>query len=367
MPDYHSFYRLGPMPLGTGGQAEVFRAEHRLTGTVVALKRRNAHTDETRDRMRREIEVQSAIQHLNVMPILDYDADGYEWFTMPIAVATLTDLALPLETSDLTGILRDASLGLQAAHSAGFIHRDIKPNNVLRLDDPHGRRWVVSDWGIVRRRDRPTTARHTQPGTFLGTEGFAPPEAYGDAHAAAFSWDSYSLGRLAAWASTGDWPTPLNTSTAPEPWRRFVRLLTDNDPSRRPQDMARVVELLSHVTTGVSQSPGVPAEALGAAKAGDSDATIAVLNAALEYEDDADFFIDDIAEVSGPGLEMFVRQDPPAAKTLLRLMDSHLEHIVWGRRDFNHYNVPLYWMQRMAQAAAEAGELDLFEDACAAL
>lgn len=367
MTDYHSHYRLQPKPLGSGGQAEVFPAEHRLTGASVALKRRTAHGDEARDRMRREIQVQSAIQHLNVMPILDYDADEYEWFAMPVAVATLAELALPVSTGDLTAILSDAALGLQAAHAVGFVHRDIKPSNVLKLDDAHGSRWVVSDWGIVRRRDGLTTARHTHAGVFLGTEGCAPPEAYGDPHDATFSWDSYSLGRLAAWATTGNWPSPLIESVAPEPWRRFVRLLTDNDPSRRPQGMARVIELLSHVTTDLPALPGVSAVTLNAAKTGDVEATVTVLRAAHEHADDAAFFIDEVAELSGPGLDVLVREDPGAGKRLLKLMDSHLEHIDWVRRDFDHYNVPLYWMQRVAEAAAEAGVLDLLEDACAAL
>jgi len=367
MSDYHEHYRLDPRPLGSGGQAEVFRAEHRATGATVAFKRRNAHSDEARDRMRREIEVQTGIQHRNVMPVLDYDAEAYEWFTMPVAVVTLADLPLPLKTNDLAAILKDSAMGLQAAHAAGFIHRDIKPNNVLQVDDVDGRRWVVSDWGIVRRRDGPTTARHTQTGVLLGTEGFAPPEAYGDSHAAAFSWDSYSLGRLAAWATTGTWPLPLNESIAPEPWRRFVRLLTGNDPGRRPQDMARVIELLSHVTTELAPLPGVSAVTLSAAKAGDADAAVSVLRAALEYEDDPDFFIDEVAAVAGRGLDVFVREDSAAATRLLALMDSHLENIDWGRRDFNHYNVPLHWMQRVADAAAKAGELNLLEDACGAL
>ena len=61
------------------------------------------------------------------------------------------------------------------------------------------------------------------------------------------------------------------------------------------------------------------------------------------------------------------RQDPRRAGTLLRLMDSHLQHITWGRRNFDHYNVPLHWMQRVAQVAADEGASDLLEDACAAL
>ncbi len=367
MSDYHDLYRLDAKPVGIGGRGDVFRAEHRHTGAVVALKRRNDAITAAGDRMRREIQVQSVIQHLNVMPVLDFDRDAYQWFTMPLAETTLDGLALPLSTDVLATALRDGALGLKAAHASGHVHRDIEPSNVLRLNDAHGSRWVVADWGLVRRPQGLTTAEHTQVGAFLGTEGFAPPEAYSDAHAAGFAWDSYSLGRLAAWATTGTWPMPLNDLVAPEPWRRFVRLLTDNDPSKRPQEMERVLELLSYVTTELPAIPGISDATLAAAKRGDAQATVAVLRAAQDYEHDDAFFIDDVAQLSGPGLDLFVQQDPVAARTLLDLMDTHLQDINWGRRDFNYYNVPLHWMQRVAQAAADAGTLDLLEDACAVL
>src|SRR4029450_3488249 len=65
MADYKTKYRLEPKPRRTGGQAEVFRAENRLTGDVVALKRGSAVAVE---RLRREIAVQA---------FLDFDADGF--------------------------------------------------------------------------------------------------------------------------------------------------------------------------------------------------------------------------------------------------------------------------------------------------
>jgi serine/threonine protein kinase len=363
----HGLYRLDKSPIARGGQAEVIRAVHRVTGDVVALKRRAGADSAAADRMRREIEVQSSIQHLNVMPILDFDADDHRWFAMPLAESTLEDHLTPMGVDQLTQMVRDVASGLQVAHDSGFVHRDVKPRNVLKLNDLHGERWVIADWGIVRRPLGATTAQHTYAGMFLGTDGFAPPEAYTNSHDVDFSWDSYSLGRLAAWASTGTFPVRLTPSIAPEPWRRFVRVLTDANPRKRPQNMAQVLELLSRVTTQLPAVSGVPDSMLTAAKAGDSAATLAVLEAAHDYADDEDFFIDDVAELAGPGLDAYVGKDPDGAKRLLELMDTHLKQIRWGRRNFDHYNVPLHWMQRVAEAAGNAGELDLLEDACEVL
>ena len=258
MADYKTKYRLEPKPLGRGGQAEVFRVQNRLTGDVVALKRRLGVSAVAVDRLRREIDVQANLQHLNVMPVLDFDADDFAWFTMPVAIESLGAVSLPLSVDDLRRVLVDAATGLQAAHAAGLVHRDVKPHNILRLDDGHGDRWVVADWGLVRRPRGQTTAQHTRAGDPIGTDGYAPQESYTDGHEATAAWDVYSLGRVAAWGSTGATPAPNVDLAAPEPWRRLVRMLTDNEATRRPADMARVLELLVLVDTEPPAVPGIP-------------------------------------------------------------------------------------------------------------
>jgi serine/threonine protein kinase len=364
MSDYHEKYRLDAAPIGDGGQADVFRAQNRKTGQVVALKRRKGGLDEARDRMRREIQVQSSIEHPNVMPILDFDPDDYLWYTMPFAVNTLDKLHVPMEVSLLSEIVRSAAEGARAAHEKGFVHRDIKPSNLLLLEEGL---WVVADWGIVRRPHGQTTVRHTRTGVLLGSEGFAPPEAHDSAHSATTAWDSYSLGRVTAWASTGKFPAPNIELTTPEPWRRFVRVLTDPDPSRRPQSMAEVIELLRRVGTEPSILAGVPAALLDAAKQGDDDAMVEVLRAADAFSEDEKFFIDELAQIDGSGLDRFVREYPEDTRKLVRLMEKHFASGSWGNRDFDYLNVPLHWLQRVAQAAANASEFDVLEDACESL
>jgi serine/threonine protein kinase len=279
--------------------------------------------------MRREIEIQSSIDHPNVMPILDFDADHRQWFTMPLAANTLEKLSAPLECSLLKKVLRDAALGIQAAHALGFVHRDIKPSNLLLLEDG---RWVVADWGLVRRPHGSTTVRHTRTGVFLGTEGFAPPEAHDSAHSATAAWDSYSIGRVAAWASTGKWPAPNLELTAPEPWRRFVRLLTDPVATRRPQDISLVLELLDRVGTDPPIVAGITDVLLQAAKLGDVDATLEVLRSAEESPEDEEFFVDELAQLTGSGLDRFVNEYSHKARLLVALMEKHFSQASWSGR-----------------------------------
>lgn len=123
MTDYHDNYRLDPSPIDDGGQADVFRAQNRITGEWVALKRRKGGLSEAKDRMRREIEVQGSIEHPNVMPILDFDHDDHQWYTMPLAANTVDKLPTPIDSSLLATILRGAAEGLKAAHEKEFVHR----------------------------------------------------------------------------------------------------------------------------------------------------------------------------------------------------------------------------------------------------
>ncbi|MDQ5846066.1 MAG: hypothetical protein M3539_12320, partial [Acidobacteriota bacterium] len=153
----------------------------------------------------------------------------------------------------------------------------------------------------------------------------------------------------------------------PEPWRRFVRVLTNPEPSRRPQSMTEVIELLQRVGTEPAVLAGVSAALLDAAKQGDDDAMVEVLKAAEASPEDEEFFIDELAQIDGNGLDRFVSEYPADARRLVRLMEKHFSTIPWGNRDFNYLNVPLHWLQRVAQAAANAGEFDLLEDACESL
>jgi len=197
--------------------------------------------------MKREIEVQSKLVHPNIMPIVDWDIRDYRWYVMPLGSSVMADLVRPLSFTNLREIIDSVTAALEFAHAGGNPHRDVKPANVIKLvDETNGSRWVLSDWGLTRRAPGTTTSRLTKTGQLLGTEGFAPPEAYKDAHNVGALGDIYSLGQLVAWAA-GHEPIPNISATAMEPWRSFVERLTQQSPLDRPQTMAEVRLLLADI------------------------------------------------------------------------------------------------------------------------
>ena len=185
--------------IGEGGCGRVLLAQDLVSGAQVALK----HPVEGADRFRREIQEQKGAEHPHVMPILDFDEVGFGWFTMPVASMSLSKAAPELLDTETLAVVAHVAKGLRHAHELGIVHRDIKPSNVLLLD---GGRWVVADFGLVRRPRGATTEVRTRSGGLLGTEGFIAPEVLADPHNATSIADVYSLGRTVAWMVSGSEP-----------------------------------------------------------------------------------------------------------------------------------------------------------------
>lgn len=225
-----------------GGQAEVFCAVHKASGIEVAFKRRISPRSTAGARMGREIEISRLLSgHPHVMPVLDFEA-GHHWFIMPRATATAEEQILQLRNpQQLQGMIRAVASALAEAHRHGWRHRDVKPSNILLL---HGR-WTLADWGTARRpRGQTTVAART--GEYIGTPGFAPPELSAGPHNRSVpATDIYSLGRVVAWALTGERPQ-ANIQLLPdrEPWRTIVREATHHEIERRPQSIDEFLAII---------------------------------------------------------------------------------------------------------------------------
>ncbi len=203
-------YRLGE-PLGQGGMGRVWQAEDTVLQRAVAVKAVDlpAHlADDDREGLRtrvlREARAAARIDHPSSVRVFDVLEDGDRIHVVMELVAAPT-LELVVTRSGPLDPAQAASLGLgvlgalEAAHAAGVVHRDVKPSNVMMLDDGGVK---LADFGIASAKD---DTRITAAGLVLGTPSYmAPEQAAG--RATGPPADLWGLGALLYFAVEGVTP-----------------------------------------------------------------------------------------------------------------------------------------------------------------
>ena len=237
-------------PLGEGGMASVWRAWDERERRVVAVKVLRQSDAVSLLRFVREQAVRVANPHV-LAPIGWAGEDDRVLFTMPIvdggSVATLAGDYGPLPPRLVAELLRQLFDALSTVHRAGFLHRDVKPANLLLVATGHERpHLMLSDFGIAVDIQGP---RFTQTGEFVGTPGFVAPEVLGGAepHVTA---DLYAAGQVGLYLLTGMRGTPAEQAqrrpdgVADSLWDCLLAL-TATDPALRPQSAAEAIKQLS--------------------------------------------------------------------------------------------------------------------------
>ncbi|MFI0236644.1 Stk1 family PASTA domain-containing Ser/Thr kinase [Streptomyces sp. NPDC016845] len=252
--------------IAVGGMATVYRAVDTRLDRVLALKVMHPAlaTDATFvERFIREAKSVARLAHPNVVGVFDQGAEGaYVYLAMEyIAGCTLRDVLRDrgaLRPRAALDILEPVLAALGAAHRAGFVHRDMKPENILIGDDG---RVKVADFGLVRAVDTVTNTT----GTLLGTVSYLAPEQIEDGTATP-GVDVYACGVVLYEMLTGakphsgdtpaqvlykhlneDVPAPsIAVPGLPAALDTLVATATARDPRVRPQD---AVDLLAHART----------------------------------------------------------------------------------------------------------------------
>jgi len=263
--------------IGQGGMGVVFKARHRQSGRIGALKILPPSFARHRTavmRFKREIEAAGRLKHPNLVAAIDASQDrSVHFLVMEYVAGTDLDRLVrtrgPMPVIDAIDCVIQAARGLEAAHAAGIVHRDIKPGNLM-LES--GGTIRVLDLGLARFVEASNPfgnsgnidTRLTSSGICMGTVDYMAPEQAEDSRQADHRADIYSLGCTLFYLLTGrepfPGPIPLKRMMAhqqePAPKLRaarpdapiqlesvFQRMMA-KDPADRPATMGEVITLL---------------------------------------------------------------------------------------------------------------------------
>jgi serine/threonine protein kinase len=184
--------------LGAGGMSTVFMATDTVLERPVAIKLLAEHLAEDEAfvaRFRREALAAARLQHPNVVQVFDSGRDpdsGRHFIVMEYvdgpSCADMLREHRRMEVEETGRIVRDACHGLDYAHRAGVVHRDVKPGNLLLVEETGVTK--LADFGIAKAAEQ---TRITQVGSVLGTAAYLSPEQAAGEEAGPAS-DIYSLG-----------------------------------------------------------------------------------------------------------------------------------------------------------------------------
>src|SRR5271157_1869675 len=168
--------------LGRGGMGEVWRARDARLKRDVAIKVLPAAMARDPDRIarfEREARAASALNHPNIVSVYDIGCDnGTYWIASELVRGETLRRAIeagPLAAPKAIEIATQVAAGLAAAHAAGLVHRDLKPDNIMVTRDGHVK---ILDFGLAKQRrsaQDSTTTDLTDEGVVLGTAGYMSP------------------------------------------------------------------------------------------------------------------------------------------------------------------------------------------------
>ena len=187
--------------LGTGAAATVWRVRHALLQSNHALKVLSVENAALRGRLVQEGRIQAELVHPNIVRVTDVvDLGGPVGLVMDfvegVSLRELLETEGKMAPSEALEIFRQILSAMAAAHAAGILHRDLKPDNIL-LSQEHGNVVVrITDFGIAKVLSGVLRAGDTRDGTMMGSPGYMAPEQIEDASSASPKSDLFAAGSI---------------------------------------------------------------------------------------------------------------------------------------------------------------------------
>ncbi|HKB35057.1 MAG TPA: serine/threonine-protein kinase [Gemmataceae bacterium] len=218
--------------IAEGGMGSIYKARHRETGQIVAVKvmsRQVAVNAVLLRRFEQEFRTASQLDHPNIVRALDFGKQG----DTPYLVMEYVEgesLGARLERDgrmvhhEAVRVIVQVAQGLHRAHKQGLVHRDVKPDNILVTPDGTAK---LADLGLVKSADADLNL--TKTGRGLGTPHFMAPEQFRDAKNADPRCDIYSLGATLYMMVTGE--LPFRSSGPLDAWMKKIN--NDLTPPRQ--------------------------------------------------------------------------------------------------------------------------------------
>jgi eukaryotic-like serine/threonine-protein kinase len=282
--------------LGAGGMATVFMAKDTVLERPVAVKLLAEHLADDEAfvyRFRREALSAARLQHPNIVQVFDSGQDPsterhyivMEYVDGPSAADMLRERK-ELDIHETVRLVRDACHGLDYAHRAGVVHRDVKPGNLLFAEEMGTTK--LADFGIAKAAEQ---TRITQVGSVLGTAAYLSPEQARGEEAGPAS-DIYSLGVCAYQFLTGRLPHEYTSLTelALKQQQDPVAPVADYRPDVPPEldDAVRLAlerDPTARYSSAIEMAEAIEAGARGEATAATQRLAIADYDATRAIED----------------------------------------------------------------------------------
>jgi serine/threonine-protein kinase len=246
--------------LGRGAMGIVYRAIRESDGLAVAVKVISPASGTTRkdvDRFLRESAIMAKLDHPRIVRYSDSgESDGLLYLVMELV--TGPDLALrvkergPLDVKTAVRLSLHMLDGLAHAHAKGFVHRDVKPSNLL-MDGPKNRRVAkLADFGLARAYNECNISGLTMQGDVGGTPAFMAPEQvthYRDVKPPA---DQYSAAAALYYLLTGQYVLEFESTTS----ARMIQIAADERIPIRDRRADVPKELAAVIHEALSLEPG---------------------------------------------------------------------------------------------------------------